>query len=57
MYKKNLLFIWLCNIQGGAATSQEMCLDMLFYYPKMKKEPFCNSIQYKPAQDLIGKYL
>ncbi|KAL9987415.1 hypothetical protein ACROYT_G001716 [Oculina patagonica] len=43
-------------VVGGLATSQEMCLDMLFYYPKMPKEVSCNSIQYKPVHDFIDKY-
>ncbi|XP_078372318.1 DBH-like monooxygenase protein 1 homolog isoform X1 [Oculina patagonica] len=43
-------------VVGGLATSQEMCIDMLFYYPKMPKEVACNSIQYKPVHDFIDKY-
>ncbi|KAL9952237.1 hypothetical protein ACROYT_G039460 [Oculina patagonica] len=43
-------------VVGGLATSQEMCVDMLFYYPKMEKDSNCNSIQYKPVHDFIGKY-
>lgn len=43
-------------VVGGVATSQEMCLSMLFYYPRMVKEPSCNSIQYKPVHEFIGKY-
>lgn len=50
------LCIW--NTQGGQATSQEMCIDFLFYYPRMANiYQFCSSLLYAPIKDFVGKYL
>ena len=52
----DLLCIW--NTQGGQATSQEMCIDFLFYYPRMANiYQFCSSLLYAPIKDFVGKYL
>ncbi|XP_078372321.1 DBH-like monooxygenase protein 1 homolog [Oculina patagonica] len=44
-------------VRGGLSTSQEMCLDYLFYYPRMvNATSYCNSLLRKPVHDLIEKH-
>lgn len=44
-------------VVGGQATSQEMCIDFLFYYPRMANiYQFCSSLLYAPLKDFVGKY-
>ncbi|KAL9970009.1 hypothetical protein ACROYT_G022312 [Oculina patagonica] len=44
-------------VEGGLATRQEMCLDFLYYYPRIANvSGHCTSIQYKPVEDFMGKY-
>lgn len=41
-------------VMGGIATSQEMCLNFLFYYPKVSNVTLnCVSLQRDPVQDFI----
>lgn len=41
-------------VVGGLSTSNEMCLDIMFYYPQMKNaSSFCNSILYEPISSFI----
>jgi len=44
-------------VEGGSSTSQEMCLDFLFYYPLVKKLfASCSSIQFKPVYNFIDNH-
>ncbi|CAH3193166.1 unnamed protein product [Porites evermanni] len=44
-------------VVGGSATSQEMCLNFIFYYPLVKElKTSCTSTQFKPVHDFINKY-
>ncbi|XP_020618379.1 uncharacterized protein LOC110056260 [Orbicella faveolata] len=44
-------------VRGGISTSQEMCLNYLFYYPRMvNATSYCNSVQTKPVHDFIEKH-
>ncbi|KAJ7371681.1 DBH-like monooxygenase protein 1 [Desmophyllum pertusum] len=45
------------RVEGGISTSEEMCLDFLFYYPRMvNASQYCSSIQPKPVQNFIEKH-
>jgi len=44
-------------VWGGDSTSQEMCVDFLFYYPRMVNiSSYCYSMMYTPVQSFMGKY-
>lgn len=43
-------------IQGGLGTRDEMCLDFLLYYPRIKDFRYCSSTLYEPSLKLMEKY-
>ncbi|XP_066019013.1 LOW QUALITY PROTEIN: DBH-like monooxygenase protein 1 [Pocillopora verrucosa] len=43
--------------KGGIASREEMCLDFLFYYPRVPKIKLCQSTAYGPPYKFIKKYL
>lgn len=44
--------------QGGESTAEEMCLNFLFYYPRMENiTQYCTSLQYNPVKGFINKFL
>jgi len=44
-------------VTGGESTSEEMCLDFLFYYPRLENATqYCTSLLYNPVKDFINKY-
>ncbi|XP_022806766.1 DBH-like monooxygenase protein 1 [Stylophora pistillata] len=44
-------------IEGGLASREEMCLDFLFYYPRIPNARSCESTAYGPPYKFIKKYL
>ncbi|XP_078363554.1 DBH-like monooxygenase protein 1 [Oculina patagonica] len=43
-------------IKGGISTRDEMCLDFMFYYPRIPKVRLCQSMAFEPTYKLIDKY-
>ncbi|CAH3168093.1 unnamed protein product [Porites evermanni] len=42
-------------ITGGGSTRQEMCVNFLFYYPRVKDFSFCDNTFFKPSWKMIDK--
>ena len=51
------LSLFLFFSQGGISTKDEMCLDFLFYYPRIPGFKDCASTSYEPTHRFIDKYL
>ena len=53
--KDDVLFFLL---QAGSSTTQEMCLNYMFYYPRMvNATAYCLSRLRKPVYDFIKEHL
>ena len=54
---KSVLILFPVYIQGGISTRDEMCLDFMFYYPRVPHVRRCLSIAFEPTYKTIHKYL